>query len=173
MKQPADKERVGGSARERPLPVAEEYQNDFPPPRSGQRPQPGSGDDYRAWGTYNRNNPNHSRNSAAFPEDAYGLPAEDQGFVTPSTAGRGFRGRGPSGYQLSDERLHERICELLTEHEEIDPSDVTVEVNDQAVKLSGTVGNRWMKYQIEELLDSSFSLRDLDNQLRVQRSGRN
>jgi hypothetical protein len=78
------------------------------------------------------------------------------------------RGRGPKGYQRSDERLLETICERLTEDPRIDASDIEVAVKDQAATLRGSVADRRMKYQVEDLVDAC-GVREIHNQLRVNR----
>lgn len=81
---------------------------------------------------------------------------------------RSFRGRGPQGYQRSDERLREMICERLTDHPAIDASNVSVEVSGQIVKLTGTVEDRRTKYEMEELIEGFSGVKDIDNQVRVR-----
>lgn len=88
----------------------------------------------------------------------------------PSREMQSFRGRGPQGYRRSDERLKEMICERLTEDPMIDASDITVEVKDQTVKLTGTVDDRGTKYEIEELIERCGGVKDIDNQVRVRTS---
>lgn len=83
---------------------------------------------------------------------------------------RGFRGRGPKGYQRSDDRLREVICEKLTDDDRIDAGEVSVEVKNGEVKLTGTVSDRQTKYHIEELVEDCTGVKDVDNQLRVNRS---
>jgi hypothetical protein len=83
------------------------------------------------------------------------------------------RGRGPKGYERSDERLREIICERLTDDPWIDASEVSIEVNNKTVKLTGTVDNRQTKYEIEELIERSTNVREIDNQLRVQSQNQN
>lgn len=61
---------------------------------------------------------------------------------------------GPKGYQRSDERIREDICERLMRHHHIDSSEVTVEVKDAKVVLEGTVPDRRMKHAIEDLADA-------------------
>lgn len=82
-----------------------------------------------------------------------------------------FRGRGPRGYARSDERLKEMICERLTDDPSIDASEITIEVTQQVVKLTGTVDDRRTKYEVEELVERFGGVKDIDNQLRVQSSG--
>lgn len=80
------------------------------------------------------------------------------------------RGKGPKGYTRSDERLREVICEKLTDDPTIDASEINVEVTAQIVKLTGTVDDRSVKYEVEELIERCGGVKDIDNQLRV-RSG--
>jgi hypothetical protein len=83
---------------------------------------------------------------------------------------RSNRGRGPKGYERSDERLKEMICERLTEDHDIDASEISVDVSNREVTLSGTVGERQTKYQIEQLVDDCGCVEDIHNQIRVQRA---
>ncbi len=76
---------------------------------------------------------------------------------------------GPKGYQRSDERLREDICERLMEARYIDSSDVTVEVSAAKVVLEGTVPQRRMKHAIEDLADACPGVQDIDNRIRVRR----
>jgi len=78
-----------------------------------------------------------------------------------------FRGRGPKGYQRTDDRLKEMICEQLMEDPDIDASDVNVEVSGSVVTLTGTVDNRRVKYEIEDTIERVGGIRDINNQLRV------
>ncbi len=77
--------------------------------------------------------------------------------------------RGPKGYTRSDERIKEDISEHLFRAEHIDSSEVTVEVKDGVVTLSGTVPERWMRHEIEDIADDCMGVRDIENNVRVQR----
>jgi len=79
-----------------------------------------------------------------------------------------YRGRGPRGYERSDQRLKEIICERLTDDPRIDASDVSVDVNQRIVRLSGTVPERRMKYATEDLIERCAGVQEVENQLRVQ-----
>ena len=81
--------------------------------------------------------------------------------------GGDYRGRGPKGYQRSDERLQEVICDRLTDDPRIDASDISVEVRDCVVRLTGSVDDRRTKYDVEELVERCGA-KEIDNQLRVQ-----
>jgi len=53
-----------------------------------------------------------------------------------------IRPRFPKGYQRSDEKLREDICERLMQEPRIDASDVSIDVQGGAVSLTGTVRER-------------------------------
>jgi CBS domain-containing protein len=81
----------------------------------------------------------------------------------------GGRNRGPKGWQRSDERIHEDVCERLMGESGVDPSDVSVRVEGGLVTLTGTVPSRQMKYRIEELADRCPGVNEIDNRIRVNR----
>ncbi|HWW80440.1 MAG TPA: BON domain-containing protein, partial [Steroidobacteraceae bacterium] len=83
------------------------------------------------------------------------------------TIGRLF-GRGPKGYKRSDERIKEDICERLWRSDNVDSSEVTVTVKEGEVTLSGTVPERWMRHEIENIVDDSMGVKDIDNSIRIQ-----
>jgi hypothetical protein len=78
-----------------------------------------------------------------------------------------FAGRGPKGYQRSDERLQEDLCERLMADPDIDASEITVTVRDGEVTLDGSVESRAMKRAAEDTADGIFGLRQVHNRLRV------
>lgn len=82
-------------------------------------------------------------------------------------AGRGFSGRGPKGYQRSDERIKEQLCERLTDDDNIDAGEITIEVKNGEATLTGTVGSREEKRAAEELAERSPGVREVQNHLRV------
>ncbi|WP_413577706.1 BON domain-containing protein [Bdellovibrio sp. HCB290] len=80
-----------------------------------------------------------------------------------------FAGRGPKSYSRSDDRIREDVCEMLTRNPDIDAHDVDVEVKSGEVTLSGTVPQRRMKHLAEDLAERISSVRDVTNNIRVQR----
>ena len=82
--------------------------------------------------------------------------------------GRHF-GRGPKGYSRSDERLTEDLNERLTQHPDIDASEIEVNVRNGEVTLTGTVDDRQTKRMIEDLAEEVSGVREVHNQIRVQR----
>lgn len=85
-------------------------------------------------------------------------------------AGGGFRGKGPKGYQRSDERLTEDINERLTYDDDIDASDVSVNVASGEATLTGTVNSRSEKRRAEDLADDVPGITHVQNNLRVKQS---
>lgn len=76
---------------------------------------------------------------------------------------------GPRGYERPDDRIRDDLCERLTMHDGIDVSEVSVDVAAGVVSLSGTVEDRYQKRLIEEVADTVFGVRDVENHVRVQR----
>jgi len=86
--------------------------------------------------------------------------------------GRGpHAGRGPKGYQRSDDRIRESVNENLEQNEELDASEIEVSVQGGEVTLEGTVPNRWSKRLAEDLVHGQRGVKDVHNRLRVQESG--
>jgi osmotically-inducible protein OsmY len=123
--------------------------------------------DYHGSGFYGGGSRNYYGPQGGFGSTAAGVFGRDTGNDR-QVQQQSYRGRGPKGYERSDERLREMICERLTDDPSIDASEVTVEVTNKVVKLSGTVEERRMKYLVEEVIEQVGGVRDIDNQLRVQ-----
>ncbi|WER48781.1 BON domain-containing protein [Cupriavidus sp. WKF15] len=85
------------------------------------------------------------------------------------TSERHERPTGPRGYQRTDERIRDHICERLSYARRLDVSDVSVDVKDGVVTLSGTVNSRSQKYYIEELVDDTYGVREVNNDIHVRR----
>jgi hypothetical protein len=75
--------------------------------------------------------------------------------------------RGPKGYQRSDQRIKEDICEHLMESAHIDSSEITIEVTEGMVIIEGTVPDRRMKHAIEDIAEAASGVNDVDNRVRV------
>ncbi|WP_265920464.1 BON domain-containing protein [Cupriavidus nantongensis] len=84
------------------------------------------------------------------------------------------RGRdrvGPKGYQRSDERIREDICERLAHARHVDVRDVEVEVQGGVVRLTGNVRDRRQKYCIEDIVDDVFGVQEIHNAVRLGAPG--
>jgi len=94
---------------------------------------------------------------------------QGQGNDSHSHRGLGpHRGRGPVGYQRSDERLREMICESLEQDDQVDASQIEVTVKSGEVTLTGTVPDRRTKREAEECACTVSGVHDVQNQLRVK-----
>jgi hypothetical protein len=80
------------------------------------------------------------------------------------------RGRGPKGYQRSDERIRDDVNDRLTDDPHIDASEVEVAVSAREVTLSGTVSSRFEKRRAEDIAESVSGVTHVQNNLRVQQS---
>lgn len=76
---------------------------------------------------------------------------------------------GPRGYQRSDERILEEVCERLTLHGWIDTQDIQVSVEEGEVTLRGTVDSRRTKRLAEDITETVFGVWDIHNRLRFER----
>lgn len=76
-------------------------------------------------------------------------------------------GRGPRGWQRSDERIQDEICEALWRHGTVDASDVNVTVENGEVTLDGFVRTRYEKRLAEDEAERIDGVRDVHNRLRV------
>ena len=79
-----------------------------------------------------------------------------------------FAGRGPKNWQRSDDRIREDINERLTDHPDIDASEIDVQVKNGDVTLTGTVDERYVKRMAEDVAENVTGVREVHNQLRVQ-----
>jgi hypothetical protein len=79
-----------------------------------------------------------------------------------------YTGRGPKGYQRSDERIREDISDRLTAHGEIDASDIEVRIQAAEVTLIGFVDSRAAKRVAEDIAEDVPGVREVHNQLRVR-----
>jgi hypothetical protein len=80
-----------------------------------------------------------------------------------------MRPRGPKGYKRSDDRIREDLCEHLMDVDDIDSSDVEVHVHEGCVKLEGTVPERFMKYEIENIAATTLGVTDVENNITAPR----
>lgn len=80
-------------------------------------------------------------------------------------------GRGPKGYQRSDSRIHEEVCDRLT-YSNVDAENIEVTVASGEVTLSGSVRDRWDKRRAEDLVEEVAGIREVHNNIRVARDDR-
>jgi len=78
-------------------------------------------------------------------------------------------GRGPKGWQRSDDRIRDDIAERLAQHPDVDASEIEIEVHNAEVTLKGNVDSRDSKRAAEDIAEGVFGVRDVQNQIRVSR----
>jgi osmotically-inducible protein OsmY len=76
-------------------------------------------------------------------------------------------GRGPRGYQRSDERIREDVCERMAQCGDLDATDIEVRVSNAEVTLVGVVQDRQDKRLAEDLVEQVSGVREVHNQIRV------
>jgi osmotically-inducible protein OsmY len=132
--------------------------------------------------------PSHQRDSASFGRGSRDYD-EDRGFFeragdevrswfgdenadrrrqSDMRAGEHHRGRGPKGYQRSDERIREDVNDRLTDDPHVDASEIEVTVSNREVTLSGTVNSRFEKRHAEDLAETISGVTHVQNNLRIQ-----
>lgn len=75
------------------------------------------------------------------------------------------RGRGPKNWRRSDERIREMVNERLTDHDDVDATDIEVSVQDGEVTLTGMVSSRREKRLAEDVAWSCRGVQDVHNRL--------
>jgi len=77
------------------------------------------------------------------------------------------RGKGPAGYQRSDDRIRELVSEALADDDNIDASHIHVTVKDGEVTLTGAVDDRRTRREAEDCVSNVPGVRDVQIQLRI------
>jgi hypothetical protein len=95
--------------------------------------------------------------------------SSDWGYSGRGQQRQSFAGRGPKNYQRSDERIREEICDRFTDDDQLDAGEVSIQVQSGEVTLTGTVSDREQKRRAEDLAESVSGVKDVTNQLRVER----
>jgi hypothetical protein len=104
-------------------------------------------------------------------------PYTDRGYSIQSgswsnTRGQ-FAGKGPKNYTRSDERIREDVNEMLTQHPDIDASDIEVEVENGVVTLNGAVPDKQSKRMCEDAIENLPGVKDVRVELRTGGNGAN
>ncbi|WP_199489465.1 BON domain-containing protein [Pseudotabrizicola alkalilacus] len=81
------------------------------------------------------------------------------------------RGKGPRGYQRSDERIREDVSDRLSDDPRVDASEIDVTVESGEVTLAGEVTSKYAKRYAEDCADAVSGVTHVQNNLRVKRMG--
>ena len=102
----------------------------------------------------------------------YGRQQYGRGFSDfPHESEGEHRGHGPRGYQRSDARILEQVCEHLTDDPMVDARGIEVRCQDGEVVLEGEVPGRWMKHRAEDIAAAVAGDDAVENRIRVARRG--
>lgn len=136
-------------------------------PFGGGGERPFGGSSWERGGTWGRE---AGRGSATWGRDAGGGSGSGwpEGPGEASLGGR-YTGRGPKGYQRSRERILDDVCERLADHPEVDASEMEVDVQGDVVHLRGRAHDRGQKRLAEDVAESVSGVRDVRNELDVER----
>lgn len=118
-----------------------------------------SGSGYNSGSSYNSGS-NWSNQSGTYGDNSGSYGSSSRGQHT---------GKGPKGWRRSDDRVKEDVCEYLERSASIDASDIDVTVAEGVVTLTGTVSDRSMKRMCEDEIENLPGVKDVNNQLRVNR----
>jgi osmotically-inducible protein OsmY len=88
-----------------------------------------------------------------------------------TNSGGGHKGKGPKDYKRSEERIKEDAYDHLSDDDMVDATNVQVQVQDNEVILSGTVNDREQKRRAEDIVESISGVTNVQNNIRVSRSG--
>jgi len=100
----------------------------------------------------------------------YGRASERGGTAWSGSMGTnrgGHAGKGPKNYKRTDERIQEEVSDRLTDDDMLDASEITVQVRDGDVMLSGTVSTREDKRRAEDLIENCSGVKEVTNNLRI------
>lgn len=128
----------------------------------------------RRWGYGDRMAPGYDREQGGRPagesefeyDDEYNAPdywVYQREWMRPGP----FTGVGPRGYQRSDDRIRDDVCDRLTQHPEIDASDMEIKVENGEVTISGKVDSRRTKRLAEANIEMIPGVVDVHNRLRL------
>ncbi len=81
-----------------------------------------------------------------------------------------YYGKGPRGYQRSQERIKEDVCDRLSDDRMLDASNIEVDVQGNDVILSGNVHSKEEKRRAEDLVERISGVKNVENRLRIDHS---
>lgn len=127
----------------------------------------GRGDDYGYGGERSGFGGGYGGGRQRFGE--YGQPVSQSGYGQRAGSGLSYAGRGPKDYQRSDDRIREEISDRMTDDDRLDASEISVQVQQCEVTLTGTVSSREQKRRAEDLAEAISGVREVTNNIRVSR----
>lgn len=102
-------------------------------------------------------------------EGVWGRVKHEASRVVGAITGHPHQHKGPKGWRRADEAIREDVCEALAYDENLDASDIEVEVKDSEVTLNGTVRDRHSKRRAEFLAEHVRAVHDVHNRLTIRK----
>lgn len=134
--------------------------------RSDDYNRPRGGDDlFRSNDYYTKESDLRERKNARL-----GLGSSNHSARWTGSEGTGHYGKGPKGYRRSDDRVKEDVSEALYRDQNIDATDIEVEVKEGTVILKGSVESRQIKRDAENCVDHLTGVEDVRNELTIKKS---
>ena len=79
-----------------------------------------------------------------------------------------FAGKGPNGWERSDEHIRDDVCSSLTRHRDVDPSDIEIGVVHGTVILNGTIADAVQKRLVESIVSGVVGVREIQSEIHVE-----
>lgn len=79
-----------------------------------------------------------------------------------------YSGKGPKGYVRSDDTIKDEAHDLLTEHRDIDASDIEIDMANGELTLTGTVPDRQSKRLAEVVVEHISGVSHVFNRLKIR-----
>ena len=77
-------------------------------------------------------------------------------------------GKGPKGWERSDEHILDDVCSSLTRHRDVDPRDIGIGVVNGTVMLSGTIVDAGQKRLVESIVSEVVGVREIQSDIHVE-----
>jgi len=147
--------------------------------RSSYRPfqeqeyQPGSAPNGRNENRFDMGNMGSGQGFGTSYQDSSRSRQSENGGMSEQFGGSSNRGKGPKGYQRSDERIEEAVNDRLTDDHMLDASEIEVKVSKGEVTLTGTVSKKEDKRRAEEIAEEVSGVSNVENRIRVSKDSMN
>lgn len=104
-----------------------------------------------------------------YNQDEFGFNNQKRSWYkhTNATDVKSHIGKGPIGFERSDETIYDEVCQVLSDHPAIDASEVEVTVQEGLVTLTGTIESKHQKLEAEWTIDQIPGVVDIINLLRT------
>lgn len=77
------------------------------------------------------------------------------------------QGKGPKEDKLNDQKIREKVQDVLLHSHEVDASEIDIDVEDGVVTLKGFIASKGMQQVAEDLIGSIPSVEDVFTQLKI------